>query len=154
MGKPGQKLAKAHRSISLRIPGPARISSGNRPTIAIAHQQKRNDRPMTGHLLEELNPGQAKAVAHLDGPAVILAGPGAGKTKTLTRRAAMLVQNGVPPEKILLLTFSRASSKEMLARAKRSEEHTSELQSLMRISYAVFCLKKKKIIVIKHTNSN
>src|SRR3546814_2203898 len=69
-------------------------------------------------LLEDLNPGQAKAVAHLDGPAVILAGPGAGKTKTLTRRAAMLVQNGVPPEKILLLTFSRASSKEMLARAK------------------------------------
>src|SRR3546814_7437793 len=66
----------------------------------------------------DLNPGQAKAVAHLDGPAVILAGPGAGKTKTLTRRAAMLVQNGVPPEKILLLTFSRASSKEMLARAK------------------------------------
>src|SRR3546814_9589996 len=73
---------------------------------------------MTGHLLEDLNPGQAKAVAHLDGPAVILAGPGAGKTKTLTRRAAMLVQNGVPPEKIHLLTFSRASSKEMLARAK------------------------------------
>src|SRR3546814_1732694 len=123
MGKPGQKLAKAHRSISLRIPGPARRSSGNRPTIAIAHQQKRNDRPMTGHHLEDLNPGQAKAVAHLDGPAVILAGPGAGKTKTLTRRAAMLVQNGVPP---------------------RSEEHTSELQSLMRISYAVFCLNKKK----------
>src|SRR3546814_2418215 len=119
MGKPAQKLAKAHRSISLRIPGPARRSSGNRPTIAIAHQQKRNDRPMTGHLLEDLNPGQAKAVAHLDGPAVILAGPGAGKTKTLTRRAAMLVQNGVPPEKILLLTFSRASSKEMLAREDR-----------------------------------
>src|SRR3546814_20647540 len=81
MGKPGQKLAKAHRSISLRIPGPARRSSGNRPTIAIAHQQKRNDRPMTGHLLEDLNPGQAKAVAHLAGPAVILAGPGAGQTK-------------------------------------------------------------------------
>src|SRR3546814_4148806 len=39
----------------------------------------------------------------------------------------------------------------------RSEEHTSELQSLMRISYAVFCLKKKKTIIIKHnnkTNSN
>src|SRR3546814_19372811 len=81
---------------------------------------------MTGHLLEDLNPGQAKAVAHLDGPAVILAGPGAGKTKTLTRRAAMLVQNGVPPEKILLLTFSRASSKEMLARAKALDSRRSE----------------------------
>src|SRR3546814_7139375 len=36
----------------------------------------------------------------------------------------------------------------------RSEEHTSELQSLMRISYAVFCLKKKKIIIIIHNNTN
>src|SRR3546814_20948738 len=80
MGKPGQKLAKANRSISLRIPGPARRSSGNRPTIAIAHQQKRNDRPMTGHLLDDLNPGQTKAVTHLDVPAVILADPGAAKT--------------------------------------------------------------------------
>src|SRR3546814_11363111 len=115
MGKPSQKLAKAHRSISLRIPGPARRSSGNRPTIAIAHQQKRNDRPMTGHLLEDLNPGQAKAVAHLDGPAVILAGPGAGKTKTLTRRAAMLVQNGVPPEKILLRSEESRVGKECVS---------------------------------------
>src|SRR3546814_17273444 len=103
MGKPGQKQAKAHRSISLRIPGPARRSSGNRPTIAIAHQQKRNDRPMTGHLLEDLNPGQAKAVAHLDGTAVILAGPGAGKTKTLTLSAAMIVPNDDSPDKILQL---------------------------------------------------
>src|SRR3546814_5377684 len=38
-----------------------------------------------------------------------------------------------------------------VARALRSEEHTSELQSLMRISYAVFCLKKKKIKLTKHT---
>src|SRR3546814_1716124 len=37
---------------------------------------------------------------------------------------------------------------------KRSEEHTSELQSLMRISYAVFCLKKKKIIQHKHIDNN
>src|SRR3546814_1060355 len=39
-----------------------------------------------------------------------------------------------------------------LAAHRRSEEHTSELQSLMRISYAVFCLKKKKIITNKHKN--
>lgn len=73
---------------------------------------------MTIDLLADLNPAQAKAVSHMDGPAIVLAGPGAGKTKTLTKRAAMLVRNGVRPEQILLLTFSRASAKEMLARAK------------------------------------
>src|SRR3546814_4161405 len=47
-------------------------------------------------------------------------------------------------------------SREPLAQEKRSEEHTSELQSLMRISYAVFCLKKKKIykITTKSTTNN
>src|SRR3546814_11432598 len=115
MGKPGQKLAKAHRSISLRIPGPARRSSGNRPTIAIAHQQKRNARLMTGHLLADLTPGTAKAVAHLDDPAVILAGPGAGKTQSLYRRAVLLVQNGVPPETNPLPTSTRPSSTAMRA---------------------------------------
>lgn len=73
---------------------------------------------MTNPLLADLNPSQAEAASHLNGPAIVLAGPGAGKTKTLTKRAAMLVQSGIPPEQILLLTFSRASSKEMLARAK------------------------------------
>lgn len=73
---------------------------------------------MTNILLHDLNPNQAKAAAHLNGPALVLAGPGAGKTKTISKRAAMLVQSGIPPEQILLLTFSRASAKEMLARAK------------------------------------
>src|SRR3546814_2867049 len=43
-----------------------------------------------------------------------------------------------------------ADQRPMLQRAGRSEEHTSELQSLMRISYAVFCLKKKRYLHIKH----
>jgi DNA helicase-2/ATP-dependent DNA helicase PcrA len=69
-------------------------------------------------LTSDLNPAQTEAVLHRDGPAIVLAGPGAGKTKTLTKRAAALVQSGVMPEQILLLTFSRASAKEMLQRAK------------------------------------
>lgn len=69
-------------------------------------------------LLADLNPAQRDAVLHRDGPAIILAGPGAGKTKTLTKRAAALVRSGIAPEQILLLTFSRASAREMLHRAK------------------------------------
>lgn len=73
---------------------------------------------MTDDFLNDLNPQQLTAVLHNDGPAVLLAGPGTGKTKALTKRAARLVRDGVQPERILLITFSRDSAKEMLSRAK------------------------------------
>src|SRR3546814_6184922 len=55
-----------------------------------------------------------------------------------------------------LLLQGRSDEAEQLVNANfvRSEEHTSELQSLMRISYAVFCLKKKTIHIKRHTNRN
>src|SRR3546814_6617717 len=53
--------------------------------------------------------------------------------------------------KILTITAACAVKRHCLMRQGRSEEHTSELQSLMRISYAVFCLKKKKITITIHT---
>jgi DNA helicase-2/ATP-dependent DNA helicase PcrA len=61
------------------------------------------------------------AVMHRDGPCGVLAGPGAGKTAVLTRRAAELVRSGVPPERVLLLTFTRNSAREMLDRARQME---------------------------------
>jgi DNA helicase-2/ATP-dependent DNA helicase PcrA len=71
--------------------------------------------------LPDLNAAQSEAVAHVNGPCVLFAGPGAGKTAVLTRRAALLVGTGVPPERILLLTFTRASAKEMMRRAAMIE---------------------------------
>jgi DNA helicase-2/ATP-dependent DNA helicase PcrA len=68
--------------------------------------------------LPPLNKDQQEAVDHTLGPCIVLAGPGAGKTAVLTRRASKLVISGVSPERILLLTFTRAASKEMLERAK------------------------------------
>lgn len=65
-----------------------------------------------------LNKSQQEAVDHKDGPCIVLAGPGAGKTAVLTRRTAKLVDSGVAPERILLLTFTRAAAHEMLERAK------------------------------------
>jgi len=60
---------------------------------------------------------QLGAAAHGDGPLVILAGAGTGKTRTLTARVASLVDRGVPPERILLLTFTRRAADDMVARA-------------------------------------
>ncbi len=64
-----------------------------------------------------LNPAQLEAVMALDGPILVIAGAGSGKTRTLIYRVAHLVETGVPPEAILLLTFTRKASREMLDRA-------------------------------------
>jgi DNA helicase-2/ATP-dependent DNA helicase PcrA len=66
-----------------------------------------------------LNPAQLKAVMTLDGPLLVIAGAGSGKTRTLVYRVARLVEAGVPPENILLLTFTRKAAGEMLDRAAR-----------------------------------
>jgi len=66
---------------------------------------------------EFLNVSQLQAVMTLEGPLLIIAGAGSGKTRTLVYRVARLVESGVPPESILLLTFTRKAASEMLDRA-------------------------------------
>jgi DNA helicase II / ATP-dependent DNA helicase PcrA len=67
----------------------------------------------------ELNAEQLAAATHGDGPLLIIAGAGTGKTRTLVYRVAHLIDRGVPPERILLLTFTRRAAHEMLSRAER-----------------------------------
>lgn len=68
---------------------------------------------------KELNPSQLEAVVFDRGPLLVIAGAGSGKTRTLTYRVARLVDEGVPPGSILLLTFTRKAAQEMLKRATR-----------------------------------
>jgi DNA helicase-2/ATP-dependent DNA helicase PcrA len=67
----------------------------------------------------DLNEEQLAAATHGDGPLLIVAGAGTGKTRTLVYRVAHLIERGVRPERILLLTFTRRAAQEMLARAER-----------------------------------
>ena len=64
-----------------------------------------------------LNEAQHQAVTHGNGPLLVIAGAGSGKTRTLVYRVAHLIEQSVPPESILLLTFTRRAAQEMLWRA-------------------------------------
>ena len=70
--------------------------------------------------IDELNPAQKEAALFGKGPLLVIAGAGSGKTKTLVYRVARLVEDNVPPERILLLTFTRKAATEMLNRASRT----------------------------------
>lgn len=80
--------------------------------------------PDVSPLLAGLNDAQRRAVVHDDGPLLIVAGAGSGKTKTLAHRVAYLIHCGTPPERVCLLTFTRRAAAEMLRRVDALLLHT------------------------------
>ncbi|MFO7675713.1 MAG: ATP-dependent helicase [bacterium] len=75
---------------------------------------------------KQLNAAQLRAVTHGDGPLLVIAGAGTGKTRTLAYRVAWLIGRGVPAERILLLTFTRRAAQEMLNRAHALTRQATE----------------------------
>ena len=93
---------------------------------------------------EVLNKAQLSAVTSPEGPILVIAGAGSGKTRTLVYRVAWLIEKGIPPKEILLLTFTRKAAKEMLERAaKLSDRRCKDVSGGTFHSLAQYVLRQE-----------
>jgi DNA helicase-2/ATP-dependent DNA helicase PcrA len=89
--------------------------------------------------LEQLNDSQREAVTYCDGPAMVVAGAGSGKTRVLTCKIACLLQQGYPPYSILALTFTNKAAREMKSRIAALTDDTVAQRLWMGTFHSIFC---------------
>jgi len=93
------------------------------------------------HLLEKMNPQQQEGIQAVDGPVLLLAGAGSGKTRVVTHRIAYLIEErGVPADSILAVTFTNKAAKEMAERVDKIMGHSS-LAKPMLATFHSFCVR-------------
>ncbi len=96
---------------------------------------------MSDDLKNTLNPAQLSAVTAMDGPVLVIAGAGSGKTRVIEYRVLNLIQNKVSPNSILLLTFTRKAAHEMLSRASKHDPQCKNVEGGTFHSFAYKMLK-------------
>lgn len=94
------------------------IDADNDANTELLNQKLKDVLGLKVDYASELNPNQLLAATTIDAKVLVIAGAGSGKTKTLTYRTSYLLENGVPPKSILLLTFTRKAADEIKSRAK------------------------------------
>lgn len=93
-------------------------------------------------LLAELNPEQREAVTCVDGPLLVVAGPGSGKTRVITTRIGFMLQQGIAPWRILAMTFTNKAAAEMRHRVAAFHD-TSELQISTFHSFGAWLMRRQ-----------
>ena len=121
------RLEKAIKKLEANL-----IDADDDANIVLLKQRLNSDLGLKVDYASELNSNQLLAATTIEGKVLVIAGAGSGKTKTLTYRTSYLLENGVPPKQILLLTFTRKAANEIKSRAKTlltntlSDEQLSE----------------------------
>ncbi|MCA8945002.1 MAG: UvrD-helicase domain-containing protein, partial [Planctomycetes bacterium] len=95
-------------------------------------------------LLANLNPQQTEAVTTIDGPLLVLAGPGSGKTRVITTRIAYMLTQGIPAWKILSMTFTNKAAAEMRRRVERFAS-VDELQISTFHSFGAWLMRRESL---------
>ena len=94
-------------------------------------------------VLDELDAQQRAAATTINGPVLILAGAGTGKTRTLMARTAYMLQEGIAPENILLLTFTNKAARELKNRLIEATGSKSQLVTASTFhSFCLMCFRK------------
>ena len=108
----------------------------------------------TTELFKDLNPEQLEAVNHLDGPLLIMAGAGSGKTRVLTCRIANLIAQGISPWNILAITFTNKAANEMKLRAEKLIGEPA--REVILSTFHSFCARflRREIGITDEFNSN